>query len=905
MKTAKLNYWFADRRADRKLNDRKMKSFTPVSILHLLVLHFSVAILLSIACPNAAAAESNPGDPLNGTWRVALDGIFEPAGKKNGGARRTLPIYVISREGKFLYGLGSAPDWNQTTYPADVSALRYDATSGKLTGTMQVKLNPDPWIPRDHKPIVCSVEVDATLDRANPTNKAALTGTYRAKLGAEPVEGAVSGYVYTQPLVDLARCQLALSLNHALLGGREPYHNRIAVRLDIADGRAVAAQFGMVGLNNQPYDFRPFNKFNITTTRDGFSGELTIPYEVLGAVGDAAAEYAIKLDGRRINNLCGGEFTVQVAHAGKTSTHEGNFKGSINPPVARDVSFWDAELKSDRPWFVPVKDFKPLAPGEHPRLFFRKSDLPEIKRRAATPEGQEIVARLKATLGGGEEMPKHFSKATKAYDNLKERLPEGAYTVSHAAGFGMLYQLTGDTKYAGLARECFERGLAGQRDRDDRYSFRAPGGQLRAGPSLGMYALAYDLAYDGWPEDFRRKAALELQNWNDDLSGEWAKAEKNSLKAICLTPHQMPACNHWGSQLGAGLVVLALLGDPGTDDVFLKSCLAAVEKNMVRGVTAGYGDGGFYSEGPGPAHMMSNPGLVPLVQAMKVALGKDYLTPRPNLSWITLHWVMELLPDAKGQPVYPCRKPSSYGNERLLDGNGGMSHGGWFSQGFGAIPDETKPALLWLYNHYVAAADQNRRDTLNYPHRAILALVNWPIGVPEKNPADVLGRTSVDRLHGWYVFRNGWSGADDVVVSAWLGSGPKGNISLGGPDLLVWGMGERIRLAALPPCQTSFYKAEKDGSGVVSGVGVSIAVDFSGKSGAPVLVAVASEKDMGKFSDKPAGTVSRVREVRVGPANFRVLTMGRAELPTVQASGNAVKIGARTFAFENNTIVMR
>lgn len=888
--------------ADRRMWDRKMR-------LHFPVLHLPAFALLFAACFSAGGVEPNPGDPLNGTWRVCLDGFFDPSEKSRArqqasAPRRALPIYVISREGRFLYGLGSAPDWNQTTHPADVTGLRYDAASGKLTGTMRVKLNPDPWIPKDQKPIACSVEVDATLDRAHPTNQTALKGTYRATLGTEPVEGTVSGHVYTQPLVDLAHCQLALSLNHALIGGREPYHNRIAVRLDVADGRAVAAQFGMVGLNNQPYDFRPFEKLHVTTTRDGFHGELTIPYEVLGAVGDAAAEYTFKLEGKRINNLCGGEFTARVAHAGKTFTHEGNFKGSINPPVQREASIWEKELQSGKPWFVPVKNFTPVAAGEHPRLFFRQRDLPEIKRRAATPEGREIVARLKATLGGGEEMPKHFSKATKAYDTSKERLPEGAYTVSHAAGFGMLYQLTGDKKYADLGRQCFELALAGQRDRDDRYSFRAPGGQLRAGPSLGLYALGYDLCYDGWPEDFRRKVALELQNWNDAQSGEWGKAEQNSLRSLCLTPHQMPACNHWGSQLGAGLVVLALLGDPGTDDMLLRSCLAAVEKNMIRGVTAGYGDGGFYSEGPGPAHMMANPGFVPLVQAMKVALGKDYTTPRPNFAWMTLHWIMEVLPGPKGEPVYPCRKPSSYGNERMLDGNGGMSHGGWFSQGFGAIPDAMKPALLWLYNHYVAAADQNRRDTLNYPHRAILALVNWPIGVPEKNPAEGLGRTSVDHLHGWYVFRNGWNGADDVVVSAWLGSGPKGNISAGGPDVLVWGMGERIRLAALPPCQTSFYQAEQDGSGVVCGGGYSLAVDFSGKSGAPVLVAVASEKDLGTFGGKSAGTVFKVCEVKAGPANFRVLTMSRTDAPEVKPEGAKVRIGGRTLRFDGQKVVM-
>ena len=108
--------------------------------------------------PSPAAA-----DPNHGTWRVCCEDFFSPTAKR---PNRPLPIYVISRDGKFVYGLGSAPDWNTTSHPADVSALRYDAASGKLTGTIQVKLNPDPWVPEDGKPVTCSLDVEATLDSA-------------------------------------------------------------------------------------------------------------------------------------------------------------------------------------------------------------------------------------------------------------------------------------------------------------------------------------------------------------------------------------------------------------------------------------------------------------------------------------------------------------------------------------------------------------------------------------------------------------------------------------------------------------------------------------------------------------------------------------------------------------------
>ena len=225
----------------------------------------------------------------------------------------------------------AAPDWNTTTHPADVSALRYDAASGKLTGTIQVKLNPDPWVPADGKPVTCSIDVDATLDRARPSEKTALQGTYRGRMGTDAVQGRLSGYVYNDPLVDLANCQLTLTLNQALLGGRERYQNRLCVRFDVREGRAAAAEFGLVGLDNRPYDFRPFERVELHAAGDEFRGEFTVPYEVLGAVGDPAAEYTFRLEGRRINNLCGGEFTVQVAHAGKTSFARRQFQGQHQP----------------------------------------------------------------------------------------------------------------------------------------------------------------------------------------------------------------------------------------------------------------------------------------------------------------------------------------------------------------------------------------------------------------------------------------------------------------------------------------------------------------------------------------------------------------------------------------------
>src|SRR3954469_2422965 len=87
--------------------------------------------------------------------------------------------------------------------------------------------------------------------------------------------------------------------------------------------------------------------------------------------------------------------------------------------------------RGDGPWPVAVKDFAAPKPGEHPRLFFRAADVPELRKRAQTPEGKAIVERCKFLLG-------------------IEGNPPQEYTLWHGAAAGFLYQATGDKKYADL-----------------------------------------------------------------------------------------------------------------------------------------------------------------------------------------------------------------------------------------------------------------------------------------------------------------------------------------------------------------------------------------------------------------------------------------------------------------------
>jgi hypothetical protein len=545
-------------------------------------------------------------------------------------------------------------------------------------------------------------------------------------------------------------------------------------------------------------------------------------------------------------------------------------------------------------WPSPVPDFVAPAPGEHPRLFFRKKDVDALKERARTPEGKRILDRLRELLGGGEAMPSAFNpnrgpQKDGAGDFHATAAVGKTYTLWHGAGFGFLYQLTGDARYAGLGRACVEKALDGQRDRDNRYSFKDPAGALRAGPSLGAVAMAYDLCYDGWDDAFRRRVAQAIATYNE---GKFM-----SLEELAAGSRHKPESNHWGCQVGGALLaLLAVQGDPGVDDARVAKLLDTAGKNIVRNVTQGFGDGGYFWEHAGPGQISSDTAFLPAVQAMKVAGGRDYIDPRPNVPMVTMIRVYELIRKGDGY-AYPLRHPSSYGTQAFE--RDGLSRGGQVVQGFGVIPTSYRPALLWTYHNVLEPDASTRSLDLRspYPHRPILALVNWPIGEKERNPAEILPRVLHDRLRNYVVFRNRWQDADDILVTGLWGARNDG-----AEPVLVWGLGEQLAWGACVKAKESTLSGVKpDGSGVCRAGEASLAVDFSKASGADALLVMIGP---GAGSAKPIRTPkARSGSVDAGGTTYHYLALsaaGRFPEPTVD--GSAIRFGQQTVTGEMGTL---
>jgi len=206
-------------------------------------------------------------------------------------------------------------------------------------------------------------------------------------------------------------------------------------------------------------------------------------------------------------------------------------RSTIGLLLALSLLLPDAALagQAKAPWPAKVDGFVPPRPGEHPRLLFRKSDIPALRARAATARGKEMIAHLKVLLGGGEAMPSRYCNdppVNYLKENLVKKQPTGAFTVTHGAGFGLLYVLTGEEKYAELSRQCVDKVFEGQVDRDSRYNWETPGTGFRCSLVLQGICLAYDLCYDGWPEDYRKEIVARVLAMNQPKFSQPGKKPK-------------------------------------------------------------------------------------------------------------------------------------------------------------------------------------------------------------------------------------------------------------------------------------------------------------------------------------------------------------------------------------------
>jgi hypothetical protein len=528
-----------------------------------------------------------------------------------------------------------------------------------------------------------------------------------------------------------------------------------------------------------------------------------------------------------------------------------------------------------------------------------------LRARAQTPEGKALVERTVFLLDG----------ANRVRDGKQ-------FTMFDAAAFGFLYQVTGEKKYAELARQSQDKfWTPGALDKDDRYSLMPPNEEMRAGPSLYAVALAYDLCYDAWPSDYRKEQAQKIFTWKGRCKKNGHEVSLESMSIRAYSPN--PVSNHYGLQVGgAGLTLLALMGDPELSAEQNAQAKEWYETGMFKQARKvfleDFGATGYFAEHGGPGVIAMSWTMTPWIKAERVAGGRNWLghPQYPNPEWMSLQFVLKTIA-FNGVPMYanPAPGRGGYGGD-VLEQNGGH-HAGYFSQGLGAIQDHRKPAMLWVYQTFVEPYEKAQYknafptsaarsfDTFNYPHRPMYAFVNWP--ATAENPEKTVPKAAGDPHFGQYVFRNRWKDNDDTIVCITFGARTSDNIRRS----MVWSLGQQMTFGTILPVTTGSGKIGKavidhwqpaeDGSGIVSAGGTSIGVDFSMTSGAEAVVVMVGKGADGKLGGKFDAAKTKVQNV--GP--FQVLTLSPdGKHPVAQLQGEKVVLGGQTISFDGKNIVL-
>jgi len=884
-------------------------------------------------------------DLTSGTWHIGIAGLF---GENNKGPK-SLDIYPVFEDAKMVNALATARSFNTSIHLLQDSDIAIDPDAKTIAGGMTVLLTPDLWVPKDGQAFEVKIDIDGKIEIRDDEKRGrvgVISGGYTAKRvdggdlldGKSETRGRIYGGVGTnEPGWDNA--VWAAGLTPEVPQGYIDT-DAMVIRLGVADGKV---NWGTLGLAAQakwpahkaiPFDVSSFNK---ATAAGKLDGRFEITGRHLHPGGDPAQKFTVELRARRVQGLIGMAATITPVEPTDDPSwprhaygRGGGRKGG-GGAIDFDRVLWKHEI-DNRPWFSHVEGFKPVQPGEHPRLLFRKDDVAALRERADTPQGRAIIERLRKLLGeNGEAVTSQFSEVPPHNHKKTKNVPIGTFTTWHAAGFGLLYQVTGEKKYADLAKQCVELMLAGKYDVDNRYSWVMPGTDLRCGSVLGAMAYAYDFCYDAWPEDFRHNVAQEIQNFDkvtasakDSWEAKKAKGgdvpaapRSTDIEELVGRTGYPPGSNHYGSLIGGtSVALLAIHGDPGVDSGWVADRLAELESNVPRMLEHGFGDGGYYSEGFPPSRLSSEGGFIELLHALRTAAGRDYINvDRPHADALSTRWVYHVGSTGKGH--FPSR--GTYGGDFLYQDGVRAS----FALGFGAVKPEHRRALLWTYDTFFDALEPEGNKTWNavtYPHYAAYALLHWPLEGPQ-DPDDVMPKVLVDRIHGYFVARNRWQDKNDIIVTHLIEYGPNGYYaSRDGPSegragkLRVFGFGREIHFdVGTNQGHPTHFVAGKDGSFTLT-AGNALAVDMSKASGADLVVVTAGYKPRAKKDGKGG----KGGKDDAGPTTWHTLTHGGkkipvqvytmqqgGEAPAVRIEANTIHVGGQSFTYDGTDLTPR
>lgn len=373
--------------------------------------------------------------------------------------------------------------------------------------------------------------------------------------------------------------------------------------------------------------------------------------------------------------------------------------------------------------------------GEHPRLCWRAADKPRIlKLLTTTPQGQAMVARAQQIAG----LP-----CKNQFSHQDDGIEEGSDKASTwpAVGFGFLWQVTGDRTHLERAKQIVNdtilKNPAGRRG-------KAISQDIHHAPRLTGLAVAYDLCADGWDADFNRQVVDEITTRVVECAtGKFEGKGMSGYNANMWSNHNGIRCA--GTAIGA----LAINGDTGSAGPVDASFYIDLSAREVRAqYEIGFGESGWYMEGGWYKHMTIARGYGHAFAAYRNARGL-VVDPGNRAENLLIHDLITARPGA--QP-----KVQDVTWATLL----------------GTISERWLPGVMAIHDRSVGLKG-DKGFAIGYGLLAPFAVATYPW---EVTPVEgQLPWLLPDTVKGHWVMRTGYkNGADDLVLVHHQKSQPMG-----------------------------------------------------------------------------------------------------------------------------------
>lgn len=223
------------------------------------------------------------------------------------GEGKFIDVYLASAGGKITGGFASSPNFNNAMHLVDASKLAIG--EGRIAGDIGVTVLPDPWIPRDHKPVQCSFAVDCRVAGGE------IAGRFKGKAGGDAVEQAIEGAQDDKVKLDNITGG-TIRLENGLAGSGN-HMARAFVSMQIKDGKVTG---GNVGNNHDKAMKGPVTGGEFRLNGDEWS--LKVEFTVDSAGGATPGKYVATASGTFVGNMSAGAFTC--AHE-RGQVKEGSF----------------------------------------------------------------------------------------------------------------------------------------------------------------------------------------------------------------------------------------------------------------------------------------------------------------------------------------------------------------------------------------------------------------------------------------------------------------------------------------------------------------------------------------------------------------------------------------------------